>query len=234
MTKSRARTGYQRELEEHRMRRVEWALRRQRRFLLRETRGLRDGERWLIKATRRLTELPGTYDSEEEEESGGIGLAGLLAKRWDADQVEGESAGIPAGYEPDDLGEEAETWAKLLKRSRRRLDRWDGNSNFSVYNTHASRSLDVDLLPPPPPSKGATNGARKVSKKRPRPREGRERVQNVAPASPEARSSRRQHRDLNDEITQDLLAERSDEEMDGEDYPDGDGYGDGESDVDMD
>ncbi|RVX68564.1 hypothetical protein B0A52_07988 [Exophiala mesophila] len=231
ITKSRARTGYQRELEEHRMRRVEWALRRHRRKLLREARALREDERWLIKTTRRLTELPGTYDSEEEEEAGGIGLAGLLAKRWDAELVEGESAGMPAGYEPDDLGEEAETWTKILKRSRRRLDRWGGISEFTAYTAHVAGPLDVDVLPPPPPSKGGSNGARKVSKKRPRPREDREPVHNIAPPSPEARSSRR-HRDLNDEITQDLLAERSDDEMDGEDY--GDGYGDAESDVDMD
>ena len=81
-TKARARTGYQRELEEHRQRRVEWALRRRRRQALKESRQTRQGGRWLLRAARRISELPASYDSEEEEENGGFGFAGVLGRRW--------------------------------------------------------------------------------------------------------------------------------------------------------
>ena len=215
------------------MRRVEWALRRHRRVLLRQARELREDERWLLKAARRVIELPGTYDSEDEEENGGLSLAGLLGRRWQGEPVDGEPSGIPTGYEPDDLGEEAETWSKILRRTQRRLNTWDGNVNFHAYNTHVSRPLDVDLLPPPPASKALTNGTRKASRKRPRSPEETVRLQDDAVQSPDVPPGGRE-RDLNDEITQDLLAERSDEDMDADDFGDGEGDGDVDSDVDMD
>lgn len=226
LTKSRARTGYQRELEEHRMRRVEWALRRRRRDAYKVLEQAREGERWLLKAARRISELPPTYDSEEEEENGGIGFAGILARRWNDEQrVEGEPGGIPAGYEPEDYGEEAEVWTRVTRRTARRLELWGGDRDMTVYSVRPQR------MPRPvsddniqvPASRPITNGSTRKSTNRRRERSidvgppaatpvGSAAKGTIALKSPGARSGR----DLNDEITQDLLAERSDEDMDRE------------------
>lgn len=226
LTKSRARTGYQRELEEHRMRRVEWALRRRRRDAYKVLEQAREGERWLLKAARRISELPPTYDSEEEEENGGIGFAGILARRWNDEQrVEGEPGGIPAGYEPEDYGEEAEVWTRLTRRTARRLELWGGDRDMTVYSVRPQR------MPQPvsddniqvPASRPITNGSTRKSTNRRRERSidvgppaatpaGSTAKGTITLKSPGARSGR----DLNDEITQDLLAERSDEDMDRE------------------
>lgn len=232
MIKSRARTGYQRELEEHRMRRVEWALRRRRRDTYKNLGRTREGERWLLKAARRISELPPTYDSEEEEENGGIGLAGILARRWNDEQrAEGDPGAVPAGYEPEDYGEEADVWTRLTKRTARRLELWGGDRDMTVYSARPSRmpqpiADDVARVPAPRP---ITNGSTRKSTNRRRERSvdvgptaatptGNAMKGTITVKSPELRSGR----DLNDEITQDLLAERSDEDMDGE----GDTYAD--------
>jgi Ino eighty subunit 1 len=253
LIKSRARTGYQRELEEHRMRRVEWALRRRRRDAYKVFEQAREGERWLLKAARRISELPPTYDSEEEEENGSVGFAGILARRWNGEPVEGEPGGIPSGYEPEDYGEEAEVWTRLTRRTARRLELWGGDRDLSVYTARVQKipQAVVEEITRVPAGRSVTNGStRKAAPKR------RDRSVDVEPPtatpvestakgtitvkSPEIRSGR----DLNDEITQDLLAERSDEDMDGEgdasaDEVDGEGEGDHEngneeSDVEMD
>lgn len=232
--KSRARTGYQRELEEHRLRRVEWALRRRRRQALKEARQLREGGRWLLRAARRISELPVTYDSEEEAEgNGGVGFAGLLAPRWHGDPVEGQPHGVPLGYEPDDYGEEAETWTKALKRARRRLEVWGGGRDAVAVNRDNLQRAAQEVLEEPTattPVRPAANGTRKKARKR----EPAVRVKNLNSVRA-GKASRNSGQDLNDEITQDLLAERSDEDMDDDDSVELDGDGDvEESDIEMD
>ncbi|OAP55163.1 hypothetical protein AYL99_10863 [Fonsecaea erecta] len=228
-TKARARTGYQRELEEHRQRRVEWALRRRRRQAHQEARQLREGCRWLLQAARRVSELPPTYDSEEEEETGGSGFAGVLGRRWYGDEP--EPGQIPVGYEPDDHGEEAETWTKVLRKTGRRLEVWGGDRDLAVYHARFQRHQAVEDNLTAARSRPLTNGTRKKRRKRespahrPLPEMGRS-----------AQTTRTGGRDLNDEITQDLLAERSDDDMDDDDsHADAEGEGEGEeSDMDMD
>ncbi|EXJ96196.1 hypothetical protein A1O1_01322 [Capronia coronata CBS 617.96] len=226
VTKSRARTGYQRELEEHRQRRVEWALRRRRRQALKEARQMREGGRWLLKAARRIGELPPTYDSEEEESAGGVGFPGLLAHRWYGDYVENQPGGVPPGYEPDDFGEEADTWTRAFRRASRRLEAWGGD------RTHTQRRQLVmeEQIAATPPARAAGNGTRK----KPQKRASAVRVKNVD-SGRGGKATRTSNQDLNDEITQDLLAERSDEDMGDDESVENDGDGDGEeSDVDMD
>jgi hypothetical protein len=224
-TKARARTGYQRELEEHRQRRVEWALRRRRKQALREARQARQGGRWLLQAARRISELPATYDSEEEEETGGIGFGGVLGRRWfGEDSVATETESFPVGYEPDDYGEEVESWAGMLRRTGRRLAVWSGDRDLAVYHARLHRHQTAPDNFPASTAQPVTNGT------------GKQRRTQESPAHPpvteagrSVHSTRSAGRDLNDEITQDLLAERSDDDMDDDDS-DGDAE---ESDVDM-
>ncbi|EXJ65280.1 hypothetical protein A1O7_01621 [Cladophialophora yegresii CBS 114405] len=230
-TKAKARTGYQRELEEHRQRRVEWALRRRRRRALKEARRIRQGGRWLLTAARRISELPPTYDSEEEEEAGGSGFGGLLGRRWFGEpNVDSEAKSLPAGYEPDDYGEEVQSWAGLLRRTGRRLEVWSGDRDLGVYHARLHRHHAAPNNFAAASARPVTNG---TGKKR------RTHESSAHPSAPDTgrtlQSARSAGRDLNDEITQDLLAERSDDDMDDDDDSVVNGDVDGEeSDVDMD
>ena len=219
-TKARARTGYQRELEEHRQRRVEWALKKRRRQAINEARQTRQDGRWLLKAARRVNELPPTYDSEEDEEAGSFGFAGLLGRRWYGDESADTEAGfVPAGYEPDDYGEEVVSWAGLMRRTGRRLEVWSGDRDLAVYHARRLRHQTAPDNFPAAASQHMPNGT------------GRKRRLHDSPGHPSMHGGRSAGIDLNDEITQDLLAERSDDDMDDEDS---DEIGDGEdSDVDM-
>jgi len=219
-TKARARTGYQRELEEHRIRRIEWALKKRRREALRQARQLRERGRWLLKTARRVSELQATYDSEEGEEvNGAPGFGGLLGRRWTGEKLEGESDGVPAGFEEDDYGEEAEAWLKVFKRTRRRLEAWSGDKELAIYHATVQRQQP------------------RAATYRPSTKDSRLQDSRLSGPSPLANVKAA---DLNEEITQDLLAERSDEEMGDDESVDG-GEGDveaggeaEESDVDMD
>ena len=229
LPKSRARTGYQRELEEHRQRRVEWALRRRRRRALKEARQIRQGGRWLLRAARRISELPPTYDSEEEEDNEGFGFAGLIGRRWLDDQLEPENGAIPPGYEVGDYGEEVETWMKVLRKTSRRLDVWSGDRDLEVYNARTRRPHIAEDTVLETTAEPLTNGSRKKVRK----------IGSSAQMSTAGRGrgavSVQTSRDLNEEITQDLLAEHSDEDMEDDESASVDGDGEGEeSDVDMD
>lgn len=223
-TKARARTGYQRELEEHRNRRIEWALRRRRRDCVKQARELSQNSRWLLKSARRIGELAPTYDSEEEDQDS-FGLGGLIGRRWTSEEKDEET--LPLGYEEDDFGEEVETWLKIFQRTKRRLDVWSGSRDLAVYQARLQQ---------------ATGRGRQKSKKRSNAHStGRLAVTNGStldvsmqdtPSSMAHGGIRRSRTDdLNDEITQDLLAERSDDEV----MEDEDESGSGEdSDVEMD
>lgn len=210
---------------------MEWALRRRRREALRKAREFREGGRWLLTAARRISELPPTYDSEEEEETEAVGFAGLVGRRWYGENVDGESASIPAGYEPEDYGEEVERWTKVLRRTGRRMDIWDGDRDLTSNHVQVQHHHVTEDVLPPIVSRPLTNGARKKARKR---------ASSVhTPVVEGGRSTKSTKstagRDLNDEITADLLAERSDDDMDDDDSIEADGDGEGDdSDVDMD
>jgi Ino eighty subunit 1 len=221
-TKARARTGYQRELEEHRQRRVEWALRRRRKQAQKEARMLREGGRWLLRAARRISELPPTYDSEDESEAGGPGFAGMLGRRWFGDAADAGTDSSAAGLEADDFGEEVESWASIFRRTGRRLQVWGGDRDLAVYHARLHQHSSMADASATDPTQYLQNGARK-----------KRRLDDdlAVPAGIENGRPAR-GRDLNDEITQDLLAERSDDDMEDEES-DENGELD-ESDMDMD
>ncbi len=229
-TKARARTGYQRELEEHRRSRVEWALKKRRRQALREAKQTRQGGRWLLRAARRISELPPAYDSEEEDEGGGFGFAGVLGRRWYGESSADVDLGpLPVGLEPDDYGEEAGSWAGLFRRTGRRLEDWGGDRDLADYQhrIHGHHAGTNNF--PAAASRPLMNGTGK--KRRTHESLARQSLPAMGVSVPGGRSA---GRDLNDEITMDLLAERSDDDMDDEDSdPNGDVDGE-ESDMDMD
>ncbi|RMZ82832.1 hypothetical protein DV737_g1865, partial [Chaetothyriales sp. CBS 132003] len=219
--KPRARTLYQRELEEHKAKRIEWALRRRRRVSLKQAREVRERTNLLIRAARRIQELPTTYDSEEEGDGASFGLGGILGRRWATPRDDGDHT-VPAGYEEDDWGEEAESWKKVIQRTSRRLKVWSGDSNVLVRKarvvplmttadtatTMSRSSLTIDAAPTditprkrhPPPAKPSRT---------------------VIPAT-----TPKSKKEMDEQITQDLLAERSDDDdMNDDDSAAADIYG---------
>ena len=81
--KPRARTHYQRELEEHKQKRIAWALNRHRQNVLEQAKRVRLRSRWLLRSARRVADLDPTYDSEEESEDGGLhAVGGVMGRRW--------------------------------------------------------------------------------------------------------------------------------------------------------
>ncbi|RMZ80632.1 hypothetical protein DV738_g2619, partial [Chaetothyriales sp. CBS 135597] len=169
--KPRARTLYQRELEEHKAKRIEWALRRRRRASLKQAKELRERTDLLIRTARRILELPTTYDSEEEGDGTGFGLGGILGRRWATPRDGGDHTTIPAGYEEDDWGEEAESWKRAIQRTSRRLEAWAGDSNIQRVLAPAKSSRTV-----------------------------------IPTTTPKSK------KEMDEQITQDLLAERSDDD----------------------
>lgn len=80
-SKSRARTGYQRELEEHKQKRVDWLVNTKRRAALQEQQKKREQSEpsRLIREMYRISQLDATYDSEEDD-TASFGLS-LLQRR---------------------------------------------------------------------------------------------------------------------------------------------------------
>src|SRR5262249_10235919 len=148
--KSRARTGYQRELEEHKQRRIDWLINKKRKEALKEQRLKREKAEpnWLIRDMYRISQLDTSYDSEEDETAifgylqirdaqcptrthDGTGLGGILPVKRMGDASKDENArpesamgqSIQDAGLNDDLGEEAEHWKKIINRTSRRLFR---------------------------------------------------------------------------------------------------------------
>lgn len=258
-TKSRARTGYQRELEHHKQRRVDWLVAKKRRAALKEQREKRERQpcSWLLRAANRIENLDATYDSEEDDsavsgmgmlglQQRGAGLGGVISSRKishlplpaektetkdkdDADATEdattnGQSNSILEDLDEDPLAEELEHWKRIFQRATRRLITWSGDKDHNLYQ----RTLNARANP----VAQITNAYPGVSASKIRPlSRGDGSVSMAMPASSIANSTprkRESRKSLDDEITQDLLAERSadegdeeDEEM--EDDVDGDG-----------
>jgi hypothetical protein len=232
--KSRARTGYQRELEEHRQRRVEWALRKKRREMLKEKRIFRESQRFILKTARRIDMEHNTYDSDDDRHVVPRKI-GLLGERWEDEEMSDEPHGIPQGFEEGDYGEEVEEWVRIFRRAGRRLQVWSGARDLAVFNARVANGGARVVRP----DQEIVNGGRPSNRKEKLIHTllGMNETSTVASDTISVGQGKgrqasttqvRGPRDLNDEITQDLLAERSDEDMDGEES------GDGESDVDMD
>jgi len=264
-SKSRARTGYQRELEHHKQRRVDWLVNKKRRGALKEQREKRENQpcSWLLRAAYRIESLDATYDSDEDEtalyglsmlgpeQQHGTGLGGIITSKkpsyllfssdrgnnaeqtkkekddaaTDAVVVNGqankETTTQTIDLDDDPLAEESEQWKRTFQRASRRLFTWSGEKDYTIYlNAVAARANPVA-----PTTSSYPNIT--VSKTRPLSR-GDESM--AMPASSIANSTPRKHetrKSLDDEITQDLLAERSADEGDEEDD-------DGEEDIDAD
>lgn len=246
-TKSRARTGYQRQLEEHKNSRIEWLLKKKRRDLLKEARKRRKKDDWLIRTAKRINDLDPTYDSEEDENSltfgmgnplatlnGGssaslgynAGVSGLVARRviqhstkQEGDEESNEAKSVNGlGGEEDDYGEEAESWLKVLKRAKRRIETWSGEKDYDIYierttgkkpSSAIARAAKAErAIVPMIPSVSGRGGAGTPTSAR---RTGRGSSRGGRKSAGRA-SSRQIEMSLNDEITQDLLAERSEDE----------------------
>lgn len=266
-SKSRARTGYQRELEHHKQRRVDWLVNKKRRAALKEQREKREKQpcSWLLRAAHRIESLDAAYDSDEDDAAvfgvamlglsqHGTGLGGIISskkpshlflpneKSIDAEPVKKEkddavSTDTPVvngqsqtemtnqvtDLDEDPLAEESEHWKRTFQRASRRLFTWSGDKDYNVY----LNALNARANPAAVTANSYPNIT--VSKIRPLSR-GEESMGMAMPASSIANSTPRKHesrKSLDDEITQDLLAERSADEGDEEDD-------DGDEDVDAD
>ena len=222
MHKPRARTHYQRELEEHKQKRIAWALNRHRQNVLDQARRVRVRSRWLLRAARRVADLDVTYDSEEEFEEGGLhAIGGLMGRRWAGPPDNAPYQEKPRELEIDDWGEEAEVWLGIMKRAKRRMETWDGEREMRLYAAKLARGSgpgpavytmhSVGGEPPP----ALLGEGMDYDKTVPMP---------AAPATIEQKAR------MDEEIAEDLLAERSieDEEM-GDDGDEADGNRDVET-----
>jgi hypothetical protein len=212
--KPRARTHYQRELEEHKQRRIEWALRRKRRKVLQKAQDIREKSRWLLRAAKRISELDPTYDSEDE---GGNGteptfLGGLLGNRVTTsdDVADQEGASLAGSREADDWGEEAEHWLKIINRTKRRLNVWSGDNDIAAYTARLARgSGPGPALRSAHPEPAAKDRAVRDSVVGPMDfGVGTGAGAGVGVGA----SAAKQKQHLDAEIAEDLLAERSDDE----------------------
>ena len=189
-SKPRARTGYQRELEEHKQKRVEWALRRKRKDLLAQT--IQRPTNFILSTARRVQDLEPTFDSEEEMEGvSSTALGGLTARVFFSDPRE-MGRERPRQYDKEDWGAESEGWLRAVKRVRRRMEVWDGDRDLKIRHALSSRGLKgrfppvdgLDLMSTPP-------------------------VRN--------RSDTRSKKEMDAQIELDLLAEHSDNDEDMDD-----------------
>ena len=209
--KPRARTHYQRELEEHKNKRIDWAVRRRRKLWMENEKKRRDQHHWLLQAARRINELDATYESEEDDINVDMYAMGGVHGKKHAKLTDED--GLSEHVEPEDHGEESEMWLRVLKRARRRLEVWDGQRDIGVYNARMSRRNlvavngmlvgDTPKKVMPHPATGVVDGKTK--------------------------------QEIDQMITADLLAERSDESMvDEESAIEAEREEDEGSDVDMD
>jgi Ino eighty subunit 1 len=154
----------------------------------------RERSDFIVRAAERIKNLPEGYDSEDENTSWGMGGLGPN----------------PADDEDDDFGEEAEMWMNVVAKVKRRLDRWSGESALaarkrktnrkSAVGRWADQEQDNDVSMDDVERTGQGIASTPACADTSRPRAPRLSVDG----------------DL-DEIDKSLLAERSDEEMDGED-----------------
>lgn len=240
--RSRARTGYQRELEQHKQRRVDWLVNKRRRQALRQqkARRLQSDASWLLRDLYRIGQLPELYDSEDDESAAtgipmlgfqglqtrGTGLGGIISLK--------KNAGMPAisrdkssdsRYDDkgnflgnmtvrendkddddleDHLGEEAESWHRIFLRTQRRLFTWSGDKDYAALLNRQREEQRLAM---------------------PQQRYHPVMINNLHATtfgnSSHKRAKHESKKSLEEEINEDLLAERSADEAD-EDDEDGD------------
>jgi Ino eighty subunit 1 len=202
-------TQHQLQAEANRRARVETILAGKKREVFAALRKKRESTNFVLRAAKRIQNLPVGYDSEEETSSRGMGGLGPN----------------PNSGEEDDYGEEAECWLRILRNTGKRLAKWvgdvevgpvimrhdgavhvtherDGGTRFTRIRDGANGDADVDMED------------RGIDEDRGAPMA-------LAP-----------HAGGLDDIDKSLLAERSDEDDVGEDDSEG-GIGE-DSDVEMD
>lgn len=104
-------TQHQLALESHRQERIRLILYHRKKAAFAEIRSLRTQTDFVTKAAYRIRKLPIGYDSEDEDNSQGMGGLG------------------PLSDELEDYGEEAEMWLSVVRKARRRLFRWNGEED---------------------------------------------------------------------------------------------------------
>jgi Ino eighty subunit 1 len=202
-------TQHQLQVEANRRARVETILATKKREVFAALRDKRERSNFVLRAAKRIQNLPVGYDSEDEATSWGIGGLGPN----------------PNGGEEDDYGEEAESWLRVLRNTRKRLAKWVGDVEVGhVITRHdgdAQATLEVDGRTRFTRIRDGTNGDADVEME---DRGTDEDAGKPMALAPDGRGL--------DDIDKSLLAERSDEDDIGDDESDG-GSGE-ESDVEMD
>lgn len=203
-SKPRARTGYQRELEEHKQKRVEWALRKRRKDMLAQG-AFNPSTRLILRTARRVQELEPTYDSEEEVENNpySTALGGLTPRVFVSDPRDTKARSSDA----EDWGGESERWLKSMRRLRRRMEVYDGDRDLQLRRALISTGGNVPsgAFHYPPNLTLAPTAYAKVGRAKPKSKQ-----------------------EVDAQIEEDLLAERSDNDEEMADTPimmeeDGDG-----------
>ncbi|KAK5076829.1 hypothetical protein LTS08_006000 [Lithohypha guttulata] len=231
--KSRARTGYQKELEEHKQKRIGWLVSKKRRQALKEQKRKREQAEptWLLRDIYRISQLPDLYDSEEDDSAAagltmlpypvpyhrGTGIGGIiplkrnnntpqLSKQRSNDNQSpvkderGEDT-LDSNFTADNdledyLGEEVEDWNKVFLRTHRRLDAWSGDKDYQRFLRNRQQEEHRLVLPPVTTLPGLVPSLPPSS------------VNNETPRKPRHESKK----SLEEEINEDLLAERSADE----------------------
>jgi hypothetical protein len=107
-------TQHQMALAQSRKERAEALLNQKRREVYRELRKAREADNFLLRAARRIEELPDDYDTDDENASWGMG--GLVPNPW---------------AEPEDqvYGEEASHWSKVFKKAKKFAEKYFGTGD---------------------------------------------------------------------------------------------------------
>lgn len=200
-------TQHQLQVEANRRARVEGILAAKKREVFGTLRVKRERSNFVLKAAKRIQNLPVGYDSEDEGTSWGMGGLGPN----------------PNGGEEDDYGEEAEDWLVVLLQTKRRLGKWAGE--VQRRRVVAGEEQDGGVL------KARGRGLREGKDGE----DGNEDVEieddkmDVDEVGPAVQMTGGRRAAL-DDIDQSLLAERSDDDLGDEESVDASGE---ESDVDM-
>lgn len=245
-TKSRARTGYQRELENHKQSRILWLVNKKRHAILKDKRVERQRrellvESWLLLAAERIANLDTMYDSEEDDAAGhglsllgltdrvfhhGTGLGGVvpdkneLAERRQRPQNEDAVGSRPASDEQlleEDVGEDADNWVRVLRRTQRRLDCWSGDRDRTRHLSAQSGAIEQSL--PGLPRSSNNQRPQDIHEETANPPRAPPRRSGAQGSSKRAtiisnRNTMPRKKQLEQEIMSDILAERSDHDSD--------------------
>ena len=202
-------TQHQLQVEASRRARVKTILAAKKREVFAALRNKRERSNFVLRAAKRIQNLPVGYDSEDEATSWGMGGLGPN----------------PNGGEEDDYGEEAESWLRVLMNTRKKLVKWVGD----VEEGHVITRHDGDVRVTHEVDGGARFTRIKAGVNGDTDVEMEDRGMDEDGRTPMALAP--DGRGL-DDIDKSLLAERSDDDDMGDDESNG-GSGE-ESDVEMD